>query len=749
MVAVWEANVERGGLMAVAPPNYQDWRDQNTVFEDVVGFYTVDFTLVDEGVPERLEGARVSSGTFELLGVVPALGRGFLPAEEVRGENRVVVLSDGLWKRRFGAATDVLGTSVRIDGADHTVVGVMPPGFHYPPPMAFEGTAPSVNAELWAPLDITPNQGRGAHFMRVIGRLTPGFSLVQAEGEMVRLANGLAGQYPDTNRFWEVRLVPLDVQITGEVRSSLLLLLAAVGFVLLIACTNVANLILARELSRQKEIATRAALGAGRVRLARQLVTENLLLSLGGGILGFLIAYFGVDLLVAISPANIPRLDEVSVDLRIAVVALGISVATGLVFGLVPAVRMSSPNLFAWLRGRDSSEAGSNRLQSALVVGEVALSLVLLAGAGLLFQSFLNLRAIDPGFSSQDTMTFRLSLPEERYGERYQRVQFGQALLDRLSALQVVRSAGFADSIPLADDRQGTSLHIAGTPLPTPGEEAIVNFTLVSSGYFRAMGMQLVVGRSFDARDVAEGNPTVIIDRALATRYFPGEDPIGRRINVGFNSEYREVVGVVSDVKHETLAGGVTTNAYVPIVQVPWPLPLVYAIRVDAGVDLVNPVREVVRSMDPELPVYAVRYLNDVLSDSIATPRFSALLLGSFAVGALLLSAVGIYGVISFSVRRRIREIGIRVAMGAEPGDIFKLVIARGMGLAGIGVGIGLAGVLALTRFLSSQLFGVGSADPMTLGGITGLLLLTAFLACYLPARRATEIDPLTALHLE
>ncbi len=346
-------------------------------------------------------------------------------------------------------------------------------------------------------------------------------------------------------------------------------------------------------------------------------------------------------------------------------------------------------------------------------------------------------------------MTFSLSLPEERYGERYQRVQFGQALLDRLSALQVVRSAGFADSIPLADDRQGTSLHIEGTPLPCPGEEAIVNFTLVSSGYFRAMGMQLVAGRSFDARDVAEGNPTAIIDRSLAARLFGGEDPIGRRINLGFNSEYREVVGVVSDVKHETLAWGVTTNAYVPIVQVSWPLPLVYAIRVDGGVDTVNTVREVVRSMDSELPVYDVRYLDDVLSDSIATPRFFAMLLGSFAVGALLLSAVGIYGVISFSVRRRIREIGIRVAMGAEPGDIFKLVIARGMGLAGIGVGIGLAGALALTRLLSRQLFGVGSTDAVTLAGITGLLLGTAFLACYVPARRATEIDPLTALHFE
>ena len=586
--------------------------------------------------------------------------------------------------------------------------------------------------------------------MRAIGRIKGGISIAQAEADMASVAAGLAEQYPDSNQFWSVRLVPLVEQITGEIRSSLLLLLAAVGFVLLIACTNVANLMLAREMSRQKEIATRAALGAGRLRLARQLVTENLLLSIIGGVFGFAVAFWVVNLLVSISPANIPRLDQVSVDVRMVGFALGISLLTGLFFGLIPALRMSTPNLFNWLRDRESS-SNSHRLQNALVIGEVALSLVLLVGAGMLFRSFLNLRTVDPGFSSEDTLIFRLSLPAERYGERYQRVRFGQALAERLDALQAVRSVGFADSIPLTDDRQGTSIHVEGTPLPTDGRFQGVNFTFVSSGYFPAMGMPLLAGRDFTERDAEQSSLVAIVDQGLAQRFFPGESPIGKRIHLGFAGTYtyREIVGVVADVHHDELGGAATVNAYVPILQVNWPLPMAFALRTSQASSVVGEVRDVVRSMDPELPIYAVGTLDDVVSDSIAQPRFSAILLGSFAAGALLLAAVGIYGVISFSVRQRVREIGIRVAMGAEPDDIFKLVVARGLSLAGARAGIGLVSALALGRFLSSQLYGVGSVDPATIVGITGLLLVTAFIACYIPARRATRVDPLTALRFE
>ncbi len=750
LVAVWEASTEDGGLMSVAPPNFQDWRDQNTVFEDVVAFYRDDFTLTGAGDPEQVEGAHVSAGTFQMLGVQPVLGRGLLPGEDRTGGPLAVVLGHNLWQRRFGGSTEILGSAIRVDGANYTVVGVMPQGFSYPPPIAREGVAPPVRAELWAPLEISPGQGRGAHFMRAIARLKPGISVDQADAEMTALAGGMAELYPNTNQFWGVAIVPLASQITGDIRSALLLLLAAVGFVLLIACTNVANLILAREMSRQKEIATRAALGAGRIRLARQLITENLLLSLFGGLIGFGFAYWAISFLISISPENIPRLAEVAVDIRMVGVTLVISAVTGLFFGLVPAVRMSNPDLFHWLRGREES-ASSHGLQNALVVGEVALSLILLVGAGLLFQSFLNLRTIDPGFSSEDTLTFRLSLPASRYGERYQRVGFGQELAERLDALQAVRSAGFADSIPLADDRQGTDFHVEGAPPAPLGREPIVNFTFVSSGYFPAMGMRLQQGRDFTSQDSDESALVAIIDQSLAQRFFPNENPVGKRIYLGFAAPgtYREVVGVVADVQHEELGGEASMNAYVPILQVNWPLPFVFALRTSTPGSLVNEVREIVRSMDSELPIYDGETLEEIVSDSVARPRFSAVLLGSFAGGALLLAAIGIYGVISFSVRQRVREIGIRIAMGALPGDILKLVVFRGMGLVFVGIGIGLAGALGLTRFLSSQLFGVGSADPATFGAITLLLSLTAFLACYVPARRATRVDPVEALHAE
>ena len=750
LLTVWEMNTEDGGLMSVAPPNFQDWRDQNTVFEDVVAFYRDDFTLTGDGDPEQIEGAHVSAGTFRMLGVAPALGRELLPEEDQTGGPLAVVLSHPLWQRRYGGSTEILGTAVGVDGADYTVVGVMPRGFSYPPPISREGTAAPVAAELWTALEISAGQGRGAHFMRAIARLEPGVSIDQASAEMSALAAGIAEMNPNTNRFRGVALVPLADQITGDIQSALLLLLAAVGFVLLIACTNVANLILAREMSRQKEIATRAALGAGRIRLARQLITENLLLSLFGGLTGLVLAYGAIGFLISISPENIPRLAEVSVDIRMVVATLAISLVTGLLFGLVPAVRMSNPNLFHWLRGRSESSS-SHGLQNALVVGEVALSLILLVGAGLLFKSFLNLRTIDPGFSSEDTLTFRLSLPASRYGERYQRVQFGQALAERLDALQAVRSVGFADSIPLADDRQGTEFHVEGTPPAPLGREPVVNFTFISSGYFPAMGMGLLRGRDFTGQDTDESARVAIIDQSLAKRFFADENPVGQRINLGFGGPniYREVVGVVSDVQHEELGGEASFNAYVPILQVNWPLPMVFALRTATPSSLVPEVREVVRSMDPQLPIYDVGSLAEIVSDSVARPRFSAILLGSFAAGALLLAAVGIYGVISFSVRQRVQEIGIRVAMGAEPGDILKLVVFRGMGLVLIGIGVGLAGALGLTRFLSSQLFGVGSADPLTFGAITLLLSFTAFLACYVPARRATRVDPVEALHAE
>ena len=750
LVVVWEADTEDGGLMSVAPPNFQDWRDQNTVFEDIVAYYKDDFTLTGAGVPEQVEGAHVSAGTFQMLGVAPQLGRELLPAEDQQGGPLAVVLSHSLWQRRFGGSDDILGSAIRVDGANYTVVGVMPSDFSYPPPIAREGVASPVRAELWTGLEISQGQGRGAHYMRAIARIKQGVSFELAASEMDSLARGMSELYPGTNEFSGISLTPLADQITGDIRSSLLLLLAAVGFVLLIACTNVANLILAREMSRQKEIATRAALGAGRIRLARQLITENLLLSLFGGVIGFALAYWAISLVISISPEDIPRLAEVSVDFRMVGVTLAISMVTGLLFGLVPAVRMSNPNLFHWLRGREES-SGSHGLQNALVVGEVALSLILLVGAGLLFQSFLNLTTIDPGFSTGDTLTFRISLPASRYGEQYQRVGFGQALTERLDALQVVRSAGFADSIPLADDRQGTSFSIEGAPPAPDGRAPGVNFTFVSSGYFPAMGTPLLVGRDFTSQDTDESALVAIIDQSLARRFFPNESPIGKRIYLGFATPgtYREVVGVVADVQHEELGAEASFNAYVPILQVNWPLPFVFALRTSNPSTLVTEVRELVRSMDAELPIYDVQTLGDIVSDSVARPRFSALLLGSFAGGALLLAAIGIYGVISFSVRQRVREIGIRVAMGAVPGDILKLVVFRGMGLVLVGIGIGLAGAFGLTRFLSSQLFGVGSADPATYGAITLLLSLTAFLACYIPARRATRVDPVEALHAQ
>jgi putative ABC transport system permease protein len=756
VAVVWETQLQQGlPYMYAAPPNYADWREQNQVFEEMAAFSPEGFFLAQEDEPVRVRGAEVSASLFRVLGVSPFVGRAFSPEEDQPGRGQVVLLSHGLWQSRFGAGPAVIGQAITLNQQSYTVLGIMPPDFAFPPPIDLEGSAPYQRTDLWVPLAMDLEGGqRGAHYMTVIARLKPGVSLQRAEAEMNVIARRLEQEFPNSNTGWGITLVPLDQQVLGEARPALLVLLGAVGFVLLIACVNVANLLLARSATRQKEFAIRSALGAPRARLARQLLTESTLLALLGGGAGLLLALWGMDSLLKLAPRNVPRLEEAGIDLWVISFTLAVSLLTGLLFGLAPPFQSSSPRLNQWLKegGRTAVQgAGHIRLRGVLVVTEIALSLVLLVGAGLLFKSFLQLRGVDPGFQSENVLTLRLSLPQTKYPQAAQRIAAYSEIEQRILDLPGVESAGFIYDIPLAADRQGTSFQIEGEPPPGPNENRQINFTFVTPGYLRAMGIPLLRGRFFTEQDGRETEEVIIINETLARRFFSQEDPTGKRLFLGFSTQVaRRIVGVVGDVKHDTLTRDYAPAVYVPYYQVPWSGRMSLAVRSSAQPSAVlASVREQIRSVDRDLPVFSVMTMNQVLSNSVAQPRFSTLMLGVFAGVALLLAAVGIYGVISYSVSQRTHEMGIRMALGAQPRDIFRLVVGQGMVLTLIGVGVGLAASFALTRFLESLLFGVSATDPATFAGVSVLLAAVALLACYLPARRATRVDPLVALRYE
>ncbi len=758
LVIVWERQMQYNlPRMYASPPNYVNWRERNEVFSEVAAFRPTGYFLNLDGEPLRVEGARVTSSLFSVLQASPQQGRLFNARDDQPGSQPVVLLSHRLWQSRFGGDPDLVGRSIPISDLLHTVVGIMPQGFDFPPPIIEEGRAPLRKADMWVPFRMDMKNGqRAAHFMTVIARLDKGVTLQRAQGEMDRIASGLQQRYPESNRGWEVRLVPMHQQVVGEIRPSLILLMGAVGLLLLIACVNVANLLLARGTARQKEFAIRSALGAGRWRLVRQLLTESLSLSLLGGVAGLLLALGGMRFLVQAAPGNVPRLEETSLDGWVMGFTLLVTVATGAIFGLAPALQGFSPRLSQRLKegGRTPSESrSSGRLRSGLVVLEVALSLLLLVGSGLLFRSFLQLRGVESGLQPANVLTARVTLPSGRYADSSQRTEAYRSLQARLSALPAVESAGFIYDIPLAADRQGTSFTIEGEPPPPVEENRQVNFSFITPGYFEAMGIPLLQGRPISPQDGAEAEKVILINQSLAERFFAGRNPVGRRLFMGFSTQTpRRIVGVVGNVRHVTLRDEPNPTVYTPYFQVPWSGSLSLAVRsLTPPASLVSTLRQELRRFDPRLPFYQVKTMQQVVDESMAQPRFSALILMVFSAVALLLASVGIYAVISYSVGRRIHETGIRMVMGASRRDILKLVVGRGARLSAAGILTGSAAALVMTRLLDSSglLYGVKAVDPATFAAVALLLMAVALTACLLPARRATRVDPMVAMRCE
>jgi len=743
---LWTTNPGWARPESASLPDFLDWREQNQVFEDLAAISRRSLNLTGDGEPERLIGSYVSSSFFSLLRVQPSAGRGFLPGEDAPGAEHVAVLGYGLWQRRFGADPSLVGKTISLNGNDHTVVGIAPEDFQL-----FQGT------DLWLPLALDASQpqfGRRSDFLRVLGRLKPDVREDRAQAEMTTIAKRLEQEYPQTNTNIGVVLVPLHEHFVGNVRPALLVLLGAAGFVLLIACANVANLLLARAASREKEVAIRAALGASRFRLVRQLLTESVLLALLGGSGGLLLAMWGTDGLVRLSPAGLPRLNEIAVNEWVLGFTLLVSVIAGVLFGLVPALHASRLEMHESLKegGRGSADQGGRRrLRSVLVVSEVALALMLLIGAGLMITSVYRLQQVSPGFNTENLLVGRVNLPAAKYSNPSEILGFSEQLIERLEGMPGIRAVTTTDDYPLSSGSY-LSFVVEGRPAPPPSQVVDAIVISVTPGYHRALGILLVRGRAFTRQDGPGDRLVVVINQAMAKKHFPSEDPIGQRLaydGPDGQPNWREIVGVVADVRHEGLDQDAYPEFHMPFSQKP-SRGMTVLVRTESDPSaLVGAVRGAVQAIDPNQPVYAVRTMDTILSRSVAQQRFTMVLLGMFATVALVLAAIGIYGVISYSVSRRTHEIGIRMALGAQPRDIFRLVVGQGMVLTLIGVGVGLAGAFALTRFLESLLFGVSATDPATFAGVALLLAAVALLACYLPARRATKVDPLVALRYE
>ena len=731
----------------VAPANFFDWRDQNQVFESIAAaqYWTPNLTGRDR--PEHLDALQLTADMFHLLGVNPSLGRTFIAGEDQPGNEHVVILGHRLWERRFGGDAAVVGQQITLDGESYTVVGVMPPNFQFAPFWA-------TRAELWAPLNLaTRIDDRGGQSLRVFARLKPGVTPEQAQAEMETIHQRLEQQYPESNKGLIVSVDPLLEKVVGKTRPALLILLGAVGFVLLIACANVANLMMAKAAARQKEIAVRTALGATRGRIIRQLLTESVLLALAGGAMGLLLAAWGIDALVALSPANLPRVQTVSLDRYVLGFTLAISVLTGVLFGLAPALHASKLDLNEALKEgeRGSTEGKRSGIRRLLVISEIALALILLVGGGLMIRSFLRLQSIDPGFNPRNVLTMTVSLAGSQHSTSTKRLVFFDELLGRIESLPGVQSASGINHLPLGGDTWGIGFAIEGRPLPPPGERPGAVYRIVRPHYFQTMGATLLEGRDFTERDNESAPGVVIINETFARRHWPNEDPIGKRIRIAIDeSGPREIVGVVKDVKQRDWTAEPQPEMYLPHFQAAAPRYLTLVVRADSNpLNLAAAVEGEVWAIDKNLPVSEVRSMEEVIAASIAQQRFNVLLLGIFASVALILAAVGIYGVMSYSVTQRTQEIGIRMALGAQTSDVLKMVVGQVMKLVAIGIGAGLIGAFLLTRLLSSLLYQVSATDPVTFAVIALVLTSVALLACYLPARRAAKVDPMTALRYE
>lgn len=748
IVAIWETQPGRGVARNEASmANYLDWRTQNHTCEQM-GLYRWWSTNLTGGErPERILGFQVTGNFLDVLGVKPALGRGFATDEDQPGKDAVAILTHGLWQRLFGGDPGIVNKAITLNGVTRTVIGVMPEGFNYP-----------AGVEVLAPLTITPElaRSRQSHSYYVVGRLKPNVSLSRAQADLATIASRLEKAYAESNTGWGIVVYPIVEDAVRLYKTAVLALMAAVGFVLLIVCANVANLMLARAAGRQKEMALRAALGAGRWRLVRQLLTESVMLALVGGALGVLIAHWGVDLLRTLNPGKaaqfVPGWDRLGVNPAVLAFNLGLSLLTGLLFGLAPAWQISKTDLNNALKegGRQSS-FGFHRLRSLLVISEVALSLMLLVSAGLLMRTVLVLLKTEPGFNPNNVMTMRLNLPGTRYKDQAQRLAFYQELLRRVQSLPGVESAAAVNYLPLGGSNSSDSFLVEGIPDPPPGQEFIGRYRNCTPDYFRTMGIPVLKGRSFTDQDKAGATPVIIVNETMAQKYWPDADPIGKRVrlNAPLNeAPWMQVVGVVKDVKHN-LQTPITTDYYLPHAQDSWSSMVLVARTEGDPQSVASQMRQQVWALDKDQPVYDVQTMEQVRSFSVSLYSFSAGSLGLFAAIALLLAAIGIYGVMSYAVMQRTQEIGIRMALGARAADVLKLVVKNGMSLALLGVVAGLAGAFALTRLLQSLLFGITPTDALTFAVVTFGLLLIALLACYIPARRATKVDPLVALRYE
>lgn len=748
LVQIWSTNpnANRWGMWT-AYPRFVDWRRESKSFEEMATTRTWVLSLGGGDHPESLFGVVTSSRLFQVLRVEPMLGRAFLPEEDQPGHDHVMILSYGLWQRRFGSDRTVLARAVEIDRQSYTVIGVMPPEFRFPPELPA-----SYTVDAWLPPapDLERNE-RVSNNYYTFARLKPGVTLARAQAEMDAVNHGLA------ERHWEdrslgVKVAPWRQQVASEIRPALLLLLGAISLVLLIACANVANLLLARDATRQREAALRQALGAGRARLIRQLLTESVLLAVCGGVAGLLLATQGLALFIRLAP-DIPRLNEATTDARVLIFSLALTIGTGLMFGIVPALNGSKADLQNALKesgSRLTAGFGRTRLRGVLVVTEMALALMLLTGAGLLIRSFVRVQEVDPGFNAKNLLTAFIMLPHDKYLEARRQGEFFREAVERIASIPGVECAGGADSAPMLSNDAG-SVSIEGRPV-RPGETDIeAERPKITPDYFRAMGMRLLRGRGFTPSDNEGSLPVAIINEAAARQYWPNEDAMGRRVRLDDGSApvWRQVIGIVGDVRQDGLIKAGRPEVYAPLAQAPVPyLVLAVRTRVDLA-SLTTAVRDAVMAVDKEQPLFQIQTMQKVVDDSVAGRRFQMALVALFATIALGLAAIGVYGLMSYSVQQRTHEIGIRMALGRKAGEVLALVVRQGMALAITGVVVGTGGALLLTRFLSSMLYGVGVNDPLTFLSVAALLSGVAALASFIPAWRAMKVDPMVALRYE
>jgi putative ABC transport system permease protein len=754
LVMVWEDAAKIGfPRNTPAPANYADWKAQNQVFEDMAAINWRTYNLTDEGEPEKVEAQGVTANFFQLLGVKPELGRVFTQEEDKPDGNKVALVSYGLWQRRFGGDPALIGKEILLDGQKHTVIGVTPPGFQFL----------SKEISLWVPMAFSPQElaDRDSHYLTVVARMKPGVTLQGAGADIAAITQRIDRDHPTPGFELGSVVISMREQLSGDARPALIVLLVAVGFVLLIACANIANLLLSRGAARYREIAVRAALGAGRRRIIRQLLTESVLLAAAGGVFGLYFAWLSFSFLKQIIPSGMALNAGVRIDARVFGFTLLLSLLTGIVFGLAPALQAAKVDLNEALKqggGRAGTGVGHRRLRSALVVIEIALALVLLVGAGLLIRAFLRLRALDIGLNPENALTLRTDLPPNKYGELPKRDAFYRQVLERVRALPGVVSAGYTTAAPLTWKGGTNSFRVEGRE-PKPGQDA--QSRQVSTGYLETIGVKLRQGRFFDDHDGAQAQPVAVINETMARQFWAGESPLGKRFKFGLGefgpgdsqARWITIVGVIGDVKEMGLEAPAKAEMFFPYQQMPqalWNMPRDLIIRATGDpMSVAAAARQAVWSVDPTQPVSNIRTMDEILAEEVAQRRIGMTLLGAFAALALALASLGIYGVLSYSVAQRTQEIGIRMALGAGQKDVLRIVLADGMRLAAAGVAIGLGASFALTRLMAGLLFGVSASDPRTLGGVTLLLITVAFVACFIPARRATKVDPIVALRTE